>query len=44
MTAEEAGLVLQHRPLWAVSVLSASSRIPLLPALFDYAVFDEASQ
>ena len=44
MTADEARLVLQHRPLWAVSSLSASSRIPLIPALFDYVIFDEASQ
>lgn len=44
MRAEEAALVLRHRPLWAVSALSAAARIPLEPALFDYAVFDEASQ
>ena len=44
MSAEEAALVLRHRPLWAVSALSAATRIPLVPALFDYAVFDEASQ
>ncbi len=44
MTLDEARLVLRHRPLWAVSALSASARIPLLPALFDAVIFDEASQ
>lgn len=44
MTDEEARLVLRHRPIWAVSTLSVASRIPLRPALFDYVVFDEASQ
>jgi hypothetical protein len=44
LTAEDAGLVLQHRPIWAVSTLSAGSRVPLKPALFDYVIFDEASQ
>lgn len=44
MAVEDARLVLRHRPVWAVSTLSAPSRIPLVPALFDYVVFDEASQ
>jgi very-short-patch-repair endonuclease len=44
MTAEEARLVLRHRPIWAVSTLSAASRVPLLPAVFEYVIFDEASQ
>ncbi|RRH70142.1 AAA domain-containing protein [Falsigemmobacter faecalis] len=36
--------VLEHRPLWLVSVLGAARRVPLEPALFDLVVFDEASQ
>lgn len=44
LTEAEARMVLRHRPIWAVSALSAASRIPLLPALFDYVIFDEASQ
>ncbi|MBV1800493.1 DEAD/DEAH box helicase [Siccirubricoccus sp. G192] len=44
LTEAEARMVLRHRPVWAVSALSAASRIPLLPALFDYVIFDEASQ
>ena len=44
MPAEEARLVLAHRPLWAVSALSAAPRLPLISGLFDYVVFDEASQ
>jgi superfamily I DNA and/or RNA helicase len=35
---------LDHRPIWAISNLSAHNRIPLFPAIFDYVVFDEASQ
>jgi very-short-patch-repair endonuclease len=44
LTAEDARLVLLYRPVWAVSTLSVSSRVPLIPALFDYVIFDEASQ
>jgi len=33
-----------HFPCWAVTSLSAGSRIPLLPAIFDLIVVDEASQ
>jgi very-short-patch-repair endonuclease len=44
LNAEEAAQVIRHRPIWAVSTLSAASRIPLQPALFDYVIFDEASQ
>ncbi len=36
--------VVAHRPVWAVSTLSVPARLPLMPALFDYVVFDEASQ
>jgi very-short-patch-repair endonuclease len=36
--------VLAHMPLWAVTTLSASSRIPLHAGVFDYVIFDEASQ
>ncbi len=41
---EDARAVLRHRPVWAVSTLSVPARVPLIPALFDYAIFDEASQ
>ncbi len=44
MDAEDARAVLRHRPIWAVSTLSAPSRIPLIAGLFDYVIFDEASQ
>ena len=44
LTAEDCRRVLRHRPAWAVSTLSAPSRIPLAAGLFDYVVFDEASQ
>lgn len=44
MPPEDARAVLRHRPVWAVSTLSAPSRIPLIPGLFDYVIFDEASQ
>ncbi len=36
--------VLEHFPCWAVTNLSAGSRIPLVPGLFDLAIVDEASQ
>ncbi|MBB4349328.1 AAA domain-containing protein [Aliirhizobium cellulosilyticum] len=39
-----AGDVVGHRPLWLVSVLGASKRVPLSESLFDLAIFDEASQ
>lgn len=41
---EAALLILKHFPLWAVTTLAASSRIPLRPGLFDYVIFDEAAQ
>lgn len=41
---EDARAVLAHRPVWAVSSLAVPGRIPLVPGLFDYAIFDEASQ
>lgn len=36
--------VLALRPIWLASVLGTPRRIPLVPALFDLVVFDEASQ
>jgi len=36
--------LLKHFPLWAVTNLAVSSRIPLIPGLFDLAILDEASQ
>ena len=44
LTAEDARKVLHHRPAWAISTLSVASRVPLVPCLFDYVIFDEASQ
>jgi very-short-patch-repair endonuclease len=44
LTAEDARLVLRHRPVWALSTLSVGSRVPLVAGLFDYVIFDEASQ
>lgn len=44
LTLEDARRVLASRPIWAVSTLSAPSRIPLRPGLFDLVIFDEASQ
>ncbi len=44
LSIEDAMLVVRHRPIWAISTLSAPARIPLLPCLFDYVIFDEASQ
>lgn len=40
----EARLVVSLRPIWVMSTLSVPKRVPLIPALFDYAIFDEASQ
>jgi superfamily I DNA and/or RNA helicase len=42
--AEDARAILRHRPVWAVSTLAAPARMPLIPGLFDYVIFDEASQ
>jgi very-short-patch-repair endonuclease/RecA/RadA recombinase len=36
--------LLWHFPAWAVTNLSIGSRIPLIPAMFDVAIIDEASQ
>lgn len=36
--------VLHAKPVWAVTSLSAGSRIPFCPGLFDLALLDEASQ
>ncbi|SEP82651.1 Superfamily I DNA and/or RNA helicase [Devosia sp. YR412] len=44
LTPEDARAVLKNRPVWAMSTLSVPARIPLVPALFDYVIFDEASQ
>lgn len=44
MSAGLARLVVRYRPFWAISTLSVPSRVPLVPGLFDYVVFDEASQ
>lgn len=44
LTAEDARLVLRHRPVWLASTLSIPARIPMVPGLFDLAIFDEASQ
>lgn len=44
LNADTARLILKHRPIWAVTSLSVPARIPLIPGLFDLAIFDEASQ
>lgn len=36
--------ILNHRPLWLVSVLGAPKRLPLEDRLFDLVIFDESSQ
>lgn len=36
-------VILRHFPLWAVTNLSAASRLPFQPAMFDYLIIDEAS-
>jgi very-short-patch-repair endonuclease len=36
--------LLGYFPLWATTSLSVAGRLPLEPALFDYVIFDEASQ
>ncbi|MDI6854631.1 MAG: AAA domain-containing protein [Deltaproteobacteria bacterium] len=41
---ERVGHILKAFPCWAVTNLSAGSRIPLIAGLFDLAVIDEASQ
>lgn len=41
---EEARLIVAKRPIWASTTLSVAKRIPLVPCLFDYVIFDEASQ
>lgn len=44
MPPEDAMAVVRKRPVWGISTLSAPARIPLVPGLFDYVIFDEASQ
>lgn len=41
---ERVGHILKAFPCWAVTNLSAGSRIPLVAGLFDLAIVDEASQ
>lgn len=36
--------LIRHYPLWAVSNLSVSKALPLVPAVFDLMILDEASQ
>jgi very-short-patch-repair endonuclease len=38
-----ADLVIRHFPLWASTTLSIPARIPMVPALFDYVIIDEAT-
>ena len=42
--AERTPHILHAFPCWAVTNLSAGSRIPLVPSMFDLAVVDEANQ
>jgi very-short-patch-repair endonuclease len=42
--AERIPKILDSYPCWAVTNLSAGSRIPFLPGIFDLAIIDEASQ
>lgn len=42
--AEDTPMILGLRPVWAISSLSVPGRMPLVPGLFDIAIFDEASQ
>ncbi|MBW6419362.1 AAA family ATPase [Celeribacter sp. PS-C1] len=44
LPSEIAHKILEHRPLWLVSVLGAPKRIPLDDGMFDLVIFDEASQ
>ncbi len=44
MTEYVALQVLASRPVWAVTTLTVPSRVPLVPGIFDYVIFDEASQ
>jgi very-short-patch-repair endonuclease len=44
MTDYVALQVLACRPIWAVTTLSTPSRVPLAAGIFDYVIFDEASQ
>lgn len=44
LLAEDAHLLLNHRPIWAISTLSVPSRVPLVAGLFDYLIVDEGSQ
>lgn len=36
-------LVMRHFPLWTATALSVPNRIPLVPAMFDYVIIDEAT-
>ncbi len=44
LLAEDARLLLSHRPIWAISKLSVPTRVPLVAGLFDFLVIDESSQ
>jgi len=44
MTEHVALQVLACRPIWAATTLSVPSRVPLAPGIFDYVIFDDASQ
>ncbi|WP_296644364.1 AAA domain-containing protein [Roseinatronobacter sp.] len=44
LNADDAQKIVRHRPIWAITSLSVPGRVPLIPKLFDLAVFDEASQ
>lgn len=44
ISPEDARIILGLRPVWAISSLSVPARMPLVPELFDIAIFDEASQ
>ena len=44
LSSDDARSAIQLRPVWAISTLSVPSRMPLVSGLFDYVIFDEASQ
>ena len=44
MPPDDARAIVRRRPIWAISTLSTPARIPLVSALFDYVIIDEASQ
>ena len=44
LSGQVARQVLAYRPVWAVTPLSVPSRVPLVPGIFDYVIFDDAIQ